>query len=87
METNVFPLDEVQQAFRQMVLVKLYTDGGKDAKENQLIQFELTGNIALPTYVIYDPISETVIDQILGYTKAEKFTTFLTEGLNEFQSR
>jgi len=87
METNVFPLDEVQQAFGEMVLVKLYTDGGKDAKDNQLIQFELTGNIALPTYVIYDPVSETVIDQILGYTKAEKFTSFLTEGLDEFKSR
>lgn len=87
METNVFPLAEVQQAFAEMELVKLYTDGGKDAKENQLIQFELTGNIALPTYVIYDPVSKTVIDQVLGYTKEEKFTSFLTEGLKEFKSR
>ncbi|XWN35956.1 MAG: cytochrome c biogenesis protein CcdA [Balneola sp.] len=87
METNVFPLAEVQEAFGQMELVKLYTDGGKDAKQNQMIQFELTGNIALPTYVIYDPISETVIDQVLGYTKDDKFTSFLQEGLNEFKSR
>ncbi|MEP1307317.1 MAG: cytochrome c biogenesis protein CcdA [Balneola sp.] len=87
METNVFPLAEVQQVFAEMELVKLYTDGGKDAKENQLIQFELTGNIALPTYVIYDPVSKTVIDQVLGYTKEEKFTSFLTEGLKEFKSR
>lgn len=87
METTVFPLDEVQRAFGEMELVKLYTDGGKAAKDNQMIQFELTGNIALPTYVIYDPVSETVIDQILGYTKAEKFTSFLSEGLNEFNSR
>jgi thiol:disulfide interchange protein DsbD len=87
MESNIFPLDEVQQAFAEMELVKLYTDGGKDAKDNQMIQFELTGNIALPTYVIYDPVSETVIDQVLGYTKEEKFTSFLREGLNEFKSR
>lgn len=87
MESNIFPLDEVQQAFGQMELVKLYTDGGKDAKDNQLIQFELTGNIALPTYVIYDPVSETVVSQIMGYTKEEKFTAFLTEGLAEFKSR
>ncbi len=87
METNVFPLDAVQQAFGQMELVKLYTDGGKDAKQNQMIQFELTGNIALPTYVIYDPVSETVIDQVLGYTKDDKFTSFLEKGLNEFKSR
>ncbi len=87
MESNIFPLEEVQQAFAEMELVKLYTDGGKDAKDNQLIQFELTGNIALPTYVIYDPVSKTVIDQVLGYTKEEKFTSFLREGLNEFKSR
>ncbi len=87
MESNVFPLSEVQQHFGDMVLVKLYTDGGTDAQKNQQIQFELTGNIALPTYVIYDPVSKTVIDQILGYTKEEKFTTFLREGLAEFKSR
>lgn len=87
METNVFPLAEVQEAFAQMELVKLYTDGGKDAKQNQMIQFELTGNIALPTYVIYDPVSEVVIDQVLGYTKDTKFTSFLREGLSEFKSR
>ncbi len=87
MESNVFPLAEVQQHFGEMVLVKLYTDGGTDAQKNQQIQFELTGNIALPTYVIYDPVSKTVIDQILGYTKQEKFTTFLREGLAEFKSR
>jgi len=87
MESNIFPLDEVQEAFGQMELVKLYTDGGKDAKDNQMIQFELTGNIALPTYVIYDPVSEIVIDQVLGYTKEEKFTSFLKNGLNEFKSR
>jgi len=87
METNIFPLEEVQEAFSQMELVKLYTDGGKDAKKNQMIQFELTGNIALPTYVIYDPVSEEVIDQVLGYTKEEKFISFLSEGLSEFKSR
>jgi thiol:disulfide interchange protein DsbD len=87
MESNIFPLEEVQKSFAEMELVKLYTDGGKDAKKNQMIQFELTGNIALPTYVIYDPVSKTVIDQVLGYTKAEKFTSFLKQGLNEFKSR
>ncbi len=87
METNVFPLEEVQEVFAQMKLVKLYTDGGKDAKDNQKIQFELTGNIALPTYVIYDPVNEVVIDQVLGYTKEEKFIEFLNEGLAEFNNR
>ncbi len=87
MESNVFPLDAVQAVFGQMELVKLYTDGGPDAQKNQMIQFEMTGNIALPTYVIYDPVNERVIDQALGYTKAEKFIEFLEEGLADFNSR
>ena len=87
MESNVFPLEAVQAGFSEMELVKLYTDGGADAQKNQMIQFELTGNIALPTYVIYDPNTDMVIDQVLGYTKAEKFIEFLEEGLTDFKSR
>ncbi len=87
MESNVFPLEAVQAGFAEMELVKLYTDGGANAQKNQMIQFELTGNIALPTYVIYDPNSDLVIDQVLGYTKAEKFIEFLEEGIAAFKNR
>lgn len=87
MESQVFPLAEVQDKFSQMVLVKLYTDGGKDAKANQLFQFEMTGNIALPTYVIYDPVAERVVRQELGFISADKFTAFLNAGLNEINNR
>ena len=87
MESNVFPLEAVQAGFAEMELVKLYTDGGADAQKNQMIQFELTGNIALPTYVIYDPNRDLVIDQVLGYTKAEKFIEFLEEGIAAFKNR
>lgn len=81
MESNVFPDSEVQDRFNDMVLVKLYTDAGADAQKNQLIQFEMTGNIALPTYVIYDPVNDQVIEQTLGYTKKDKFISFLKSGL------
>lgn len=43
MESNIFPLAEVVERFDQMELVKLYTDGGPKAKENQMFQFELQG--------------------------------------------
>jgi thiol:disulfide interchange protein DsbD len=87
MESNVFPLEEVVSRFDQMVLVKLYTDGGPDGPENQMFQFELTGNVALPTYVIVDPETGRVIEQSLGYSKADNFVAFLDKGLQKFNSR
>ncbi len=87
METNVFPLAEVQERFGEMKLVKLYTDGGSDAQKNQQLQFSLTGNVALPTYVILDPNQERVLAQELGYVNAEKFVSFLDNGINSFLSR
>tara|TARA_R110000868_G_scaffold411739_1_gene708395 strand:+ start:7869 stop:9788 length:1920 start_codon:yes stop_codon:yes gene_type:complete len=87
MESNVFPLEEVRERFGQMKLVKLYTDGGSGAKDNQQLQFKLTGNIALPTYVILDPSGERVIAQELGYINAEKFLSFLDKGINAYNSK
>lgn len=87
MESNVFPLAEVRERFDQMKLVKLYTDGGADAQKNQQLQFALTGNVALPTYVILQPSNEQVLAQELGYIDAEKFVSFLDEGINLFNSR
>ncbi|MAO65035.1 MAG: hypothetical protein CL666_08540 [Balneola sp.] len=81
MESNVFPLEEVVQRFDQMELVKLYTDGGPNAKENQMLQFELTGNVALPTYAIIDPRSGRVLAQSLGYSDSDDFVVFLDRGL------
>ncbi len=84
METNVFPLAPVQKRFEEMELVRLYTDGGKDGPENQRFQFELTGTVALPTYVILNPVTEKVILQQMGYTEKEEFLKFLDLGLNKF---
>ena len=84
MESNIFPLTSVQERFEQMKLLKLYTDGGKDAQANQQLQFKLTGNVALPTYVILDPLSEQVLSQELGYVSEEKFLVFLDQGLQRF---
>ena len=85
MESNVFPLPEVIEQFNKMKLVKLYTDGGADAQKNQQFQFSLTGNVALPTYVILDPAEEKVLAMELGYIDSKKFVSFLEEGINLYQ--
>ena len=85
MESNVFPLPEVIEQFNKMKLVKLYTDGGADAQKNQQLQFSLTGNVALPTYVILDPAEEKVLAMELGYIDSKKFVSFLEEGINLYQ--
>lgn len=84
MESNVFPLAEVREQFDKMKLVQLYTDGGAQAQDNQQLQFSLTGNVALPTYVILDPNTELVIAQELGYVDKEKFISFLKKGIGSF---
>lgn len=86
MESNVFPLQEVRDKFDKMKLVKLYTDGGADAQKNQQLQFKLTGNVALPTYVILDPSGEQVIAMELGYIDSDKFISFLENGINAYNS-
>jgi thiol:disulfide interchange protein DsbD len=86
MESNIFPLAKVVERFDQMELVKLYTDGGTNAKENQMFQFELTGNVALPTYAIVDPVSGLVLAQILGYSDEEDFVSFLDKGLQAYEN-
>lgn len=87
MESNVFPLADVKERFGQMKLVQLYTDGGTDAQKNQMLQFELTGNVALPTYVILDPSNKQVLAQELGYIAADKFVSFLDKGINAYKSQ
>lgn len=84
MEANVFPVPGVQNYFGQMEMVKLYTDGGSNAKENQNFQFELTGTLALPTYAIVDPHTGRVLDQLIGYTRAERFEEFLARGIERY---
>jgi len=87
MESNVFPLEPIQQRFNQMEKVRLYTDDGTDGPANQKFQFELTGTVALPTYVIVNPENGNVISQLVGYSDKDDFQDFLDRGLNRFQSQ
>ena len=87
MESNVFPLASVQEKFEQMELVRLYTDDGTDGPENQKFQFQFTGTVALPTYVIVNPYSGEIISQLIGYVQKEEFQKFLNQGLNKFNTQ
>lgn len=84
METNVFPLEPVQKRFAKMQQVRLYTDDGSEGPANQRFQFELTGTVALPTYVIVDPQNEKVLEQLVGYANEKEFQQFLDTGLQRF---
>ncbi len=84
METNVFPLEQIQKRFAKMQQVRLYTDDGSEGPANQRFQFELTGTVALPTYVIIDPKDEKVLEQLVGYANEEEFQQFLDTGLQRF---
>lgn len=87
METNVFPLEPIQERFDKLEKVRLYTDDGTDGPANQKFQFELTGTVALPTYVIVNPYNGSVINQLVGYSDKEEFQQFLERGLNRFQNQ
>ncbi len=84
MESTVFPQLNIVERFEQMEKVKLYTDGGPRATENQKFQFELTGTLALPTYAIVDPNTGRVLDQLIGFTRANEFEEFLDRGINRY---
>ncbi len=85
MESTVFPRENIVERFNQMEKVKLYTDGGQNATENQQFQFELTGTLALPTYVIVDPNTGNVLDQLIGFTRATEFEKFLDRGISRYR--
>lgn len=83
METQVFPLEEVSSRFENFIKVRLYTDDGIKGPELQKRQFELTGTVALPTYVLLDGTSSQKIAQVSGYIPAEEFISFLDKGIQE----
>jgi len=87
MEANVFPKLSIQERFQQMKKVRLYTDDGTDGPENQKLQLEITGTVALPTYVILDPDTGKVLKQYVGQAGEKEFQNFLDSGLALFKTR
>ena len=62
---------------REFVLVKLYTDGGEKAGENQRMQISRFKTVALPLYVILNA-DDKILAKRAGIIKpVEKFLEFL----------
>lgn len=82
MESNVFPLPQVQNYFSGMINVKLYTDRREEPElSNKEFQKTKFNSIELPLYVILTP------DEKLVGTKAftrdlQEFLDFLEKGAN-----
>ena len=82
METNVFEEVKVQKLFNKFVMVRLYTDGGENYRENQKMEISRFGTAALPFYVVLSPDDEE-ISRFPGMdTDANKFIDFLEKSLN-----
>ena len=82
MEANIFPQPEVQDLFRQFVLVRLYTDGAEPIHDaNRQMEEERFSTIALPFYAIVSPEDEAIAT-FPGLTRnKQEFVEFLKKGL------
>jgi thiol:disulfide interchange protein DsbD len=81
MESNMFPRPEVQAALGRFILVELYTDGdGKVYEDQQKLQQEKFGTVALPYYAVLDPSGKPV-STFAGLTRdPTEFIAFLEHG-------
>jgi len=88
MEGEVFPKPAVVEEMKKFVTVALYNDkvpiGSLTVQQQQALaerNFELMvnliGSTTNPTYVVLDPVTETVIDSIGGKRSVEVFVDFL----------
>ncbi|MEE8341345.1 MAG: cytochrome c biogenesis protein CcdA, partial [Candidatus Neomarinimicrobiota bacterium] len=83
MDTNILSLPEVRNLLEQFVLVKLYTDGGKNHREKRQYEIDRFGTAAQPFYVILDG-TDLEIARFPGMTHdANEFVKFLNKGVNK----
>ena len=80
METNVFEDIRVSRKFEEFILVRLFTDGGDNHRENQKMEVERFGTAALPFYVILSPDNQELTRFHGMDTDVGKFIKFLENG-------
>ena len=84
MEKNIFTEDKIKELFEEFILVRLYTDGGENAKEYQQMEIDRYKTAALPFYVVIDK-NENKINTFHGMDPdVNKFIDFLKKSLNKF---
>ena len=81
MEANIFTKREVLNRFEEMILVRLYTDGGENYREKQQYEIDRFGTAALPYYVILNSYDEVIVT-FPGLTRnLDDFVEFLDKGI------
>ena len=83
MERNIFRKSEVKSEMEKFVLVRLYTDGGKDGNKNQTYQEKTFGDVALPLYGILDAEGKPLAKSAGITSEPTKFADFLRSGREE----
>ena len=87
METNVFEEFEVQNLFEKFIMLRLYTDGGENYRENQQLEIARFGTAALPFYVVLSP-DDNEISRFPGMNPdVGKFIDFLEKALNGYNMK
>ena len=75
-------IDKVQKLFNEFIMLRLYTDGGENHRENQQLEITRFGTAALPFYVVLSPDDEE-ISRFPGMDPdVNKFVSFLEKSLN-----
>ena len=82
MEMNVFENPEVIDLFEQYTLIRLYTDGGKNARKYQQMEVDRFGTAALPYYVLLTPDNKEISSFSGMDPDVNKFVNFLKKGLS-----
>ena len=82
METNVFEDPQVIEFFKKFTLIRLYTDGGPNARKYQQMEVERFGTAALPYYVILTPDDQEVARFPGMDPDVNKFVNFLKKGVS-----
>jgi thiol:disulfide interchange protein DsbD len=86
MERGVFPRPAVVERFRQMVLVKLYTDRLTPADNaNQRLLEERFNTVGVPYYVVLSPDGRT-LGALGGRDSEQGFVAFLDKSLDQWAS-
>ena len=80
MEENIFSSQEVQNKFKQIITVRLYTDKRSEPeKSNKRFEEERFNSIELPLYVLLSP-NEDIIARITFTRDLYEFLNFLEKG-------
>jgi thiol:disulfide interchange protein DsbD len=85
METNVFEDPQVSNLFTEFVLVRLYTDGGVNYRENQQMEIDRFGTAALPFYVVLDSNDEELARFPGMDPDVNKFAQFLLDAKQKYE--